>query len=69
VKLPLVEAGSIEAASSFFDFEKQRDLAFKAPPEDSDQFDFIAGIIEKWQGQPSVQGQMARTTSWYLVGA
>jgi len=61
VKLPLVEGGSIEAASSFFDFEKQRELAFKSPPHNADQFDFVAGIIEKWQGQPSVQGQMAKT--------
>src|SRR5262249_47039376 len=61
VKLPLVEGGGIEAASSFFDFEKQRELAFKSPPHNSDQFNFVAGIIEKWQGQPSVQGQMAKT--------
>jgi len=57
----IAEGGSIEAASSFFDFEKQRELAFKSPPHNADQFDFVAGIIEKWQGQPSVQGQMAKT--------
>jgi hypothetical protein len=62
VKLPPAQAaGSIEAASSFFDLEKQRELAFKPRPENADQFDFTAGIIAKWQGQRSVKGKMAKT--------
>jgi hypothetical protein len=61
VKLPIPEAGSIEAVSSFFDFEKQIELATKPAPESSDQYDFIAGIIEKWQGQPTVKGRLATT--------
>jgi hypothetical protein len=61
VKLPPLEAGSIEAASSFFDFKNQYELAHKPPPQNCDQFDFTAGIIEKWQGQPSVQGKMVKT--------
>ncbi len=61
VRLPAPFSGTVEANSSFFDFQKQAEMAFKSAPADTDSFDAIAGVIEIWREGPVVRGNLGTT--------